>query len=44
MNGYLTFVGDGKIHPWPIQGGVLFGLLESPNFGGEYTCNIDSKH
>eukprot|EP00944_MAST-04C_sp_MAST-4C-sp1_P013071 g13071.t1 len=43
MNGYLTFVGDGKIHPWPIQGGALFGLLESPNFGGEYTCKIDPK-
>ena len=26
MNGYLTFVGDGKIHAWPIQGGALFGL------------------
>ena len=27
---------------WPIQG-ALFGLLESPNFGGEYVCNIETK-
>ena len=40
INSSLTFIGDGKIHLWPIQGGALFGLLESPNFGGEYVCNI----
>ena len=25
MNGYLTFVGDGKIHAWPIQGAHYLG-------------------
>ena len=40
INSSLTFIGDSKIHLWPIQGGALFGLLESPNFGGEYVCNI----
>ena len=43
MNGYLTFVGDGKFTHGPYKGARYLVCWKVQIFGGEYTCKIDPK-